>query len=81
MNTQQHVTQIGDTTAGGFTDLIARELPNGWLYFTGVGDYRDAEGNSKEGIGIAPVKTITNSRNDIQNGKDPVLEEAIGMLH
>jgi C-terminal processing protease CtpA/Prc len=81
MNTQQHVTQIGDTTAGGFTDLIARELPNGWLYFTGVGDYRDAEGNSKEGIGIAPVKTITNSRDDIQSAKDLVLEEAIRMLH
>lgn len=33
MNTQTTVQQMGDTTAGGFTDVISRELPNGWLYF------------------------------------------------
>jgi len=81
MNTQSYVTQIGDTTAGGFTDLISRELPNGWLYFTGVGDYRNAEGKSEEGIGVAPVKRIVNTEEDIQNGKDEVLEEAMRMLN
>ncbi len=77
MKTQSHVTQIGDTTAGGFTDVISRELPNGWLYFVGVGDYRDSNGNSQEGIGIKPDIYIINSEQDIKQGKDKVLESAI----
>ncbi len=80
MITQPHITQVGDTTAGGFSDVLARELPNGWLYFTSVGDYRDANGKSMEGKGIAPVKRIVNTKEDIQSGKDMVLEEAVKML-
>lgn len=77
MNTQEHVLQMGDRTAGGFTDIIARELPNGWLYFLGVGDYRNARGESEEGKGITPGIYITNTIDDIRNGKDHVLEAAI----
>ncbi|MBZ5855964.1 S41 family peptidase [Flavihumibacter profundi] len=77
MNTQSQVTQMGDTTAGGFTDVISRELPNGWLYFVGVGDYRNALGNSEEGIGVSPKKYIINTREDIEEGNDKVLEAAM----
>jgi C-terminal processing protease CtpA/Prc len=77
MNTQLQVTQMGDTTAGGFTDVISRELPNGWLYFVGVGDYRNASGKSEEGIGVAPKIYIINTKNDIDAGRDKVLEQAI----
>jgi len=77
MNTQAQVTQIGDTTSGGFSDVIARELPNGWLYFVSVGDFRNAEGKSEEGKGIAPDLYIVNTKEDIDNGKDKVLEFAI----
>ena len=77
LNTQQQVLQIGDTTAGAFTDVVARELPNGWLYFLGVGDYRNALGNSEEGIGVAPDIRVVNSKEDIEGGKDKMLEEAI----
>lgn len=80
MNTQQHVTQIGDTTAGGFSDVISRELPNGWLYFVPVGDYRNASGRSEEGIGIAPKIWIANTQQDIHAGKDRVLEAAVSRL-
>lgn len=77
MNTQTYVTQIGDTTAGGFSDVISRELPNGWLYFVGVGDFKNAEGKSEEGKGIAPGIYAVNTKEDIENGKDKVLELAI----
>lgn len=80
MNTQAQVQQMGDTTAGGFTDVISRELPNGWLYFVGVGDYRDANGNSEEGIGVAPEIYTVNTKEDIEAGEDKVLERAIEML-
>ena len=71
---------MGDTTAGGFTDVISRELPNGWLYFVGVGDYRDAAGKSEEGIGVAPKIYAINLKSDIDAGKDKVLEQAIDSL-
>lgn len=77
LKTQPHITQLGDTTAGGFTDVISRELPNGWLYFVGVGDYRDADGNSQEGIGIKPDYYIINTQQDIKDGRDRVLEAAL----
>lgn len=80
MNTQAHVLQMGDTTAGGFSDVISRELPNGWLYFVGVGDYRNAAGKSEEGVGVAPEIVITNSKSDIDAGIDKVLEKAIEKL-
>ena len=81
MNTQSQVMQIGDTTSGGFSDVIARELPNGWLYFISVGDFRNAQGQSDEGKGIAPDIRIGNTKEDIENGKDKVLELAIERLN
>jgi C-terminal processing protease CtpA/Prc len=81
MNTQQHITQLGDTTAGGFSDVISRELPNGWLYFVGVGDYRNAGGASEEGKGIAPAVYLVNTIADIKAGKDRVLEKAMELLN
>jgi carboxyl-terminal processing protease len=80
MNTQSQIKQMGDTTAGGFTDVISRELPNGWLYFVGVGDYRNANGQSEEGKGVAPATYIINTKSDIDAGKDKVLEAAIEEL-
>lgn len=80
MDTQKHVKQMGDNTAGGFTDVISRELPNGWLYCVGVGDYRNADGEIKEGKGVAPETYIINTKEDIDAGKDKVLEAAIDKL-
>jgi carboxyl-terminal processing protease len=80
MNTQAQVKQMGDTTAGGFTDVISRELPNGWLYFVGVGDYRNANGESEEGKGVPPSIRIINTKADIDARKDKVLEMAIEQL-
>lgn len=80
MNTQSHVMQMGDTTAGGFSDVISRELPNGWLYFVGVGDYRNAAGKSEEGMGVAPAIYKVNTKEDIAAGIDRVLEAAIDRL-
>jgi C-terminal processing protease CtpA/Prc len=80
MNTQAHVTQLGDTTAGGFTDVISRELLNGWLYFVGVGDYRNAKGESEEGKGITPKIRVVNTPGEIASGIDNVLQKAIDLL-
>jgi C-terminal processing protease CtpA/Prc len=80
LNTQSHVTHMGDTTAGGFSDVVSRELPNGWLYFVSVGDYRNATGQSEEGKGIAPAIRIINLPEEVAAGKDKVLEAALQHL-
>jgi len=80
MNELENITQMGDYTSGGFSDNIARELPNGWFYFMSIGDYRAADGESYEGIGIQPEIELVNSKEDILSSTDKVLEKAIEML-
>lgn len=72
-----NVTTIGDTTSGAFSDMVTRELPNGWVYSISVGDWRDYRGISYEGIGFPPDLVIQNKAEDIALGYDEVLERAI----
>jgi carboxyl-terminal processing protease len=74
------VTTVGDTTSGAFSNLINRELPNGWGYSMSIGDWRAADGTSFEGVGIPPQIVIKNKREDVLNGKDNALEAAIAVL-
>ena len=75
-----NVTQLGDFTSGAFSDNIARELPNGWFCFMSIGDYRAADGESYEGIGVKPDLWLVNSKQDILSGKDRTLEKALELL-
>lgn len=77
MNELNHVTLLGDTTAGGFSDNPNFELPNGWIFSLSVGDYRAANGISYEGVGIAPDEIKVTTKSDLLAGKDPALEKAI----
>jgi carboxyl-terminal processing protease len=80
MKTLDQVVQIGDTTGGAFSDDIMREMYNGWLYSISVGDYRDCNGESYEGRGIAPDELVENDPEEIKTGKDKALEFAISLL-
>jgi len=80
MKSFPHVIQIGDTTTGAFSDVVSRQLPNGWGYSLSVGDYRNADGISYEGVGLAPNILIKNTPEDLANGTDKMLEAAIERL-
>lgn len=80
MKTMGHVQVVGDSTYGAFSDNPKRELPNGWIYAISTGDFRDAAGVSFEGIGIPPHEMVKNSPEEIQSGKDKVLEKAMYTL-
>jgi len=80
MSQLDNVTIVGDTTSGAFSDAIQRILPNGWVYAISVGDWRDAEEISYEGVGYPPDIVIKNDSTDVANGKDKVLESAIDIL-
>ncbi|MCB9672581.1 MAG: hypothetical protein H6736_12645 [Alphaproteobacteria bacterium] len=71
------VTRVGGTTAGALGDRVWTDLPNGWLMsYTGE-DWRDADGLSLEGIGIAPHIPASATHEDLLDGRDPMLEAAI----
>lgn len=76
-----NVTQIGDTTAGDFSDTgMRRFLPNGWQYQYSIMKFLLPDGKSLDGIGHTPDLKIKNSESDIEAGSDLVLEEAIQYL-
>lgn len=80
MKTFPQVSQVGDTTTGAFSDVVTRELPNGWLYGLSVGDYRNADNVNLESIGIAPDIVIVNTAQDLADGNDKMLERAMDEL-
>lgn len=80
MSMYDHVTIVGDTTSGAFSDMTSRELPNGWVYTISIGDWRTPDGTSYEGIGLPPDLVVQNDSTDIANGRDEALETAILLL-
>jgi C-terminal processing protease CtpA/Prc len=77
MRENANVIQVGDTTAGAFSDTVPFQLPNGWLITISVGDYRGPDGKSYEGIGIAPHIYSKNQKADVLAGVDKTLEMAM----
>jgi carboxyl-terminal processing protease len=80
MKVNSTVISIGDTTSGAFSDVVPRELPNGWIYTMSIGDYRDRNGISWEGKGLFPDFLIKNSKLEVLGGVDKVLNKAINYL-
>ncbi|MCF0064773.1 S41 family peptidase [Dyadobacter sp. LJ419] len=76
MRENDNVTHLGTTTAGAFSDVIAHQLPNGWIITVGIGDYRGSDGKSYEGRGIMPKIISENQKSDVLNGVDKTLEMA-----
>lgn len=77
MTTLPQVTHIGEHTVGAFSDVVTRELPNGWVYSLSIGDWRNADGVSFEGIGIVPTIEVINPVSALEAGRDEVLELAV----
>jgi len=75
------MTQIGDTTAGDFSDVgMRRFLPNGWQYQFSIMMYLMPDGSSLDGIGHIPDVQIRNSVSDIQSDNDLVFEKSVKYL-
>lgn len=80
MRELDHVTLVGDTTAGSLSDNPNFEMGNGWIFSVSVGDYRDGNGKSYEGVGIPPDKWVVTTRADLMAGRDAALEEVIDIV-
>ena len=80
MRTMDHVTHVGDTTTGAFSDTVVREMPNGWYFTLPIADVRDHTGKSWESIGLPPEVLIEGSPALIDAGQDVMLERALEVL-
>ncbi|QMU28642.1 S41 family peptidase [Adhaeribacter radiodurans] len=80
MKQNQNVTIVGDSTGGAIPDAMRRELPNGWVFRVPIADVHGPNGESYEGIGIAPDILIKNKKSELTAGKDAALEKAIDLI-
>lgn len=78
--TLPNVTVVGDTTNGAHGTMIGRELANGWYYSLVIQKVEMFDGNTYEGIGLAPDFYIKNQLTEIYQGTDKTLEYAIDQL-
>ncbi|MEM0993521.1 MAG: S41 family peptidase [Bacteroidota bacterium] len=77
----EHVTQIGDTTAGDLSDRSnQRFLPNAWMYIYSPQMYLSPDGTSLDGVGHVPDVYAKNEKSDIEAGNDLVLERTFEYL-
>jgi len=80
MRVLPHATLVGEFTAGCFADADAAKLPNGWYYSLSINLFRDHDGICWEGIGVPPDLRIVNTKEDMENKRDRVLEFAVDVL-
>jgi carboxyl-terminal processing protease len=78
--TLPNVTIVGDTTNGAHGTMIGRELANGWFYSLVPQKVEMFDGQSYEGIGLAPDVNLKNLTSEINQGIDKTLQYAIDEL-
>lgn len=77
---QSHVTFIGDTTGGGISLPVVRELPNGWLLSIPNTQFLSSDGHDIQFTGYPPNIAVVLSSDDRQNNRDILLKLAIRCL-
>ena len=77
MKSIPNVKIIGNTTTGVFADTHIGKLPNGWEYRLSERETNNRNDIVMEDIGIVPDTLILNSKDDIQNRTDKVIEYAL----
>jgi carboxyl-terminal processing protease len=80
MKTLPNTTIVGDTTAGCFSPKVERELPNGWSFTLSSKLAVSADMVQYEGFGIPPDLTVLNTKNDLANERDAMLEKGIEVI-
>lgn len=74
------VTLMGTETAGAFSDMMFRRLPNGWAFSLSHQVYRDPDGVSYEATGLPPDIRRDLDLAGFRAGRDTLLAEAAAAL-
>jgi C-terminal processing protease CtpA/Prc len=81
MGRQPAVTFVGENTQGVYSEIVGRTLPNGWNVSLPTEVYETAAGRSFDGVGVAPdIRVNALRQEDLDAGKDPILERALVLL-
>ena len=75
-----HVTIMGEHTNGIFSYTLDKRLPNGWEYCLSYQVYFSADMVCYEGKGIPVDIELFNTKADIENGIDPLIDRALEVL-
>ena len=81
MKVLPNVTHMGDTTNGAIGTKVGRELPNGWKYTIVTQKIEGYDGKFYEGIGIPPEIYVKNTMDEMNQGIDRTLENALATLN
>jgi len=76
-----NVTHLGDTTNGAFATKLGKELANGWDYSLVSQQLEYRDGIDYEGMGMPPDIFMKNTKEEIENGQDKILEAALEALN
>jgi hypothetical protein len=81
MGRSPHIVRIGQNTQGVFSDVLGRQLPNGWRFGLPNEIYRTAHGATFDLVGIPPdIEVPVFADADVAAGKDPAMARALEML-
>jgi hypothetical protein len=81
MGRTPRIVRVGENTQGVFSDVLGRELPNGWSFGLPNEVFRTAQGTTFDGTGIPPdiiVPVFADS--DVAAGRDPAMAKALEIL-
>lgn len=77
MRVLPHVTVIGENTGGGLSNMLFRQLPNGWIFGLSNEVYKTPDNEIYEGVGLPPNVLVPIELSDIEQGRDEILERAL----
>jgi C-terminal processing protease CtpA/Prc len=81
MGRTPHVVRVGEDTQGVFSDVLGREMPNGWSFGLPNEVFRTAQGTTFDGRGIPPdVIVPVFTEDDIAARRDPAMAKALELL-
>ena len=74
------VTVMGQATSGAHSDILSRNLPNGWEVGFSHQIYKTPDGTVYEGPGIPPDQEREFDSQGFADGRDTLLEEAMALV-
>jgi len=81
MGRTPRVLRVGEYTQGVFSDVLGRELPNGWSFGLPNEMFRTAQGTTFDGPGIPPdIMVPVFADGDVAAGRDPAMAKALELL-
>ena len=81
MGRQPHIVRIGDNTQGVYSDVLVRQLPNGWRFGLPNEVFLTEQGKHFEAGGIPPdIRLPVFPKADLEAGRDSALEKALEIL-